>query len=433
MSLVVGVDIGSSSARAVAIDADGTVAGSASIEYDGRTTWAPGHADPIAWREAARRAIAELVGVVPAAASPAAVGVGGQSPSVVRSDGSDAVTVMHEAAGDTDPHTAHAHLWTVIRADGVRPFQSWDWVLHAMGAPHQQGRWPDTPGLDGFGPVHLTGTIVGETVEGWGIDVGTPLVPGAADAQMAFWAAGIDAPGRGLDPGGRTGGLGVAKDRGDAPPTAYGLRAAAAGIDIVGGPVTAHGLAVDWWARMVGRPVEELIEASDCVPPGARGLLALPYFAGERAPRWNRNLRAELVGLDESSDAAQIMRALLEGCAFGLRHIAESVAAEGAVLDQLVVAGSPSRSGRWNQIKADVLGVPVEVPSYPELAAYGAAIAGGAGVGWWPRPMEGKAGDWPGPQRTVIEPRPVPQYDDAYRRWVALGDAAVARVDQPQP
>jgi len=61
-------------------------------------------------------------------------------------------------------------------------------------------------------------------------------------------------------------------------------------IDIVGGPVTAHGLAVEWWARTTGRTIDSLLVEAAAVEAGAGGLLALPYFEGERAPRWNRSL-----------------------------------------------------------------------------------------------------------------------------------------------
>jgi sugar (pentulose or hexulose) kinase len=433
VSLVVGVDLGTGSARAVAIDPDGVVVASAAAPYEGRAGWAVGHADPHAWRAAVAAALGLLVIREPAALAPAALAVGGQSPAVVRSDGTAALTVMHPDAGEADPHEAHRRLCGALDIDGVDvvPLQGWDWILFALGAPHHQGRWPETPVLEGFGPVRRTACVAGVATGGWGVAAGTPLVPGGPDAFMAFWAAAVDKPGRGLDPGGRTGGIGVAVAGADAPPGAYGLRSAVPGIDIVGGPVTAHGLAVEWWARTTGRTIDSLLDEAATVEAGARGLLALPYFEGERAPRWNRSLRAEIVGLDSTSDAAQVMRAFLEGCAYGIRHIVDSLVADGVRLTDLVVAGSPARRPLWCQIKADVLGVPVEVPAYPDLAAYGAALAAGAAAGWWPRPGEGAPGDWPRGTYSTIEPRYQPAHEDAYHRWVALGDAAVARLSGP--
>jgi sugar (pentulose or hexulose) kinase len=93
-----------------------------------------------------------------------------------------------------------------------------------------------------------------------------------------------------------------------------------------------------------------------------------------------------------------------------------------------VVGGSPARSPLWCAIKSSVLEVPVEVPAHPELAAYGAALAAGAALGWWPAPGAGRAGDWPRPATHVVEPEPCDAYRTGYRRFVELGDEAVARL-----
>ena len=78
-------------------------------------------------------------------------------------------------------------------------------------------------------------------------------------------------------------------------------------------------------------------------------------------------------------------------------------------------------------IKAAVLEVPIEVPDCDELAAYGAALGAGSALGWWPRPGEGKSGDWPMPAVTTIEPEPLDVYREGLDRFIALGDEAVAR------
>jgi sugar (pentulose or hexulose) kinase len=135
-----------------------------------------------------------------------------------------------------------------------------------------------------------------------------------------------------------------------------------------------------------------------------------------------------VVGLLSSSGPADVARAVLEACAFGLRHVVDSVADDGARLDLLVIGGSPARSALWNQIKADVLGVPVAVSTMADLAAFGAALAAGAAAGWWPVPGKGTSGSWPVVPRTLIDPHPNPVYDAAYQRWRDLGDAAERRL-----
>ena len=127
-------------------------------------------------------------------------------------------------------------------------------------------------------------------------------------------------------------------------------------------------------------------------------------------------------------DIAEVARALLESTAYGLAHIARELDARGVPTRRLVVGGSPARSELWCEIKAAVLEVPVEVSSYPELAAYGAGLAAGAAVGWWPAPGEGRAGDWPRPAVRVVAPEPSEVYRDGYARFVELGDEAVDRL-----
>jgi xylulokinase len=422
--LAIGVDLGSGSARAIAIDRDGAVHAEATARYERGADPPPGRADPHVWLQAFDAVVAKL-GVE----RPAAIAIGGQSPTTVPADGSLAVTLSHPAGATLDPHSQHAAQYGVLReTSDTEPMQLWDWVLSQLGAPRAQGRWPGDPELPGFGPTTPTGSICAAADGSRSVPKGTPLVPGAQDAYLAFWAAGLDVPGRGLDPGGRTGGLGVAVAAGARPTDMYALPAAAAGVDIVGGPVSAHGLALEWWSTMTDRAVEDLLDMAAGVEPGAGGVIALPYLEGERAPRWNRDLRGELVGLSSATGPAEVMRALLEGAAYGLAHIAHELAMRGVPTDVVVVGGSPARSHLWCTIKAAILERVVEVPEQPELAAYGAALAAGAALDWWPKPGAGCAGDWPRPRVHVIEPEPSAVYRAGYRQFVELGDEAVRRL-----
>ncbi|MEV8632163.1 FGGY-family carbohydrate kinase [Streptosporangium sp. NPDC051023] len=444
MNAVIGVDLGSNSARAVAIDPSGKVLGAATGAYPGAGSWPAGRADPHAW----------LAGVVEAVTAlgerltgrPEAICIGGQSPTTVPHDGGLAVTCRHPAGVTGSPVEQHHAQREVIGRD-AEPRQVYDWLMARLGARERQSRWPGDPSLDGYGSRAATGEVIGLTGDGQagdhggsggpggsgipglagasGIPAGVPLVAGAQDAYLAFWAGGVDTPGRALDPGGRTGGLAVAIASSAAHGDLYTLASPARGVDIVGGPVSSHGLMLEWLTMVTGRQVPELLELAAAVPAGADGVIVLPYLEGERAPRWNRQLRAEIVGLGSGCGPGHLARAVLEGAAYGLRNIADSLP---VALDVLVCAGSPARSPLWCQIKADVLEVPVEVPAETDLAAYGAALAAGAGAGWWPRPGEASGGSWPRPPVTVVEPSPRSVYRETYRRFVSLGDAAELRL-----
>jgi xylulokinase len=127
---------------------------------------------------------------------------------------------------------------------------------------------------------------------------------------------------------------------------------------------------------------EDLINQAASIAPGSDGLLFLPYLAGERSPIWDPLARGAFVGLTLSHQRPHLVRAILEAAAFALRHVATPIVAAGLRIDEVRVSGGTARSDIWNQIKADVLGVPVAVPEVPETAVLGAAIIAAQGIGW---------------------------------------------------
>jgi len=426
--VVVGVDIGSSAARAIAIDSDGAVVAEGKAHYDDPGGLPVGEVNPAIWLAGLSAAVAGLD-----CGTPAALGVGGHGPTTVASTGEVALTFRHPVAAVGSPseqHAAHTALLRERYGDATEPRQMWDYLLSLIGGdPDIQTIWPSTSGFPGFGEPVPVGSSVGISNGEHGLAEGMALAPGSNDAFMTAWAGAIDTPGRAFDPGGKTGGLGIAVAAGEHEDLArYGMPSHVPGVAVVGGPVASHGEILDWWSQITGRNVPELIELAAAVEPGSHGVMVLPFLEGERAPRWNPALRAEIHGLSVGSDVGVVARALLESTAYGLGHIARNLAGQGAGLDRVVSSGGPSRSLVWTSIKAAVLEVPVEVPDCDEMAAYGAALGAGSALGWWPRPGEGKSGDWPMPAVTTIEPEPLDVYREGLDRFIALGDEAVERL-----
>lgn len=424
--VAVGVDVGSGSARAIAITREGAVVATSSAGYDGDDL-PIGEVDPASWLRGTVAAVAALD------VEAAAICVGGHGPTTVASTGERALTFRHPAGESSNPSEQHAAHIRALRNDygaAVQPRQLWDWVLARLGGrDDSQSVWPASTPLAEFGEVVPVGESVGETTGEFGLAPGITLVPGSNDAYMTSWAGGIDRPGMGFDPGGKTGGLGVAVASGEHENAAdYGMPSHVAGVYIVGGPVAAHGALLDWWSAITGRPLSELFELAAEIPAGSNGVMALPFLEGERAPRWNPDLSAEIVGLRVEHGVGEMTRALLEATAYGLGHIARELADRGAVLKRLVCSGGPARSTIWTSIKASVLEVPVDVPSCDQMASYGAALGAGAALGWWPRAGEGVSGDWPLPEMTTIEPEPSDEYRAGLQRFIELGDAAAARI-----
>lgn len=424
----VGVDIGSNSARAIAIDSEGSVIASSQARYTGRAK--AGEIDPEIWMSGLLAAVSSLdVG------PPAALGIGGYGPCTVSSSGETALTFRYPVGDSGNPRDQHAAQAAELRSrlgSDIDPMLPWDWLVARLGSRSgTQSVWPGDQPLPEFGVAVGVGSAVGQTSGEFGLAEGIPLVPATNDGYLTAWAAGIDRPGRGFDPGGSTGGIGVAVSGvGSAEP--YGIPSAVPGILVAGGPVAAHGAMLGWWARTTGRDIDELLIRAGEVPPGSHGVLVLPFLEGERAPRWNTDLRAEIVGLHSSHDVGVVTRAILEGTAYGLAHIVRSLEDRGIVLERLVCCGKPSTSELWSSIKAAVLGVPVDVPEHREMAAYGAALAAGAAINWWPVPGAGRSGDWPMPRVITIESRPLEVYADQLERFIELGDAAEARLRDEQ-
>src|SRR5262249_48239905 len=127
---------------------------------------------------------------------------------------------------------------------------------------------------------------------------------------------------------------------------------------------------------------EELLAEAEASGPGARGLLMLPYFAGERTPLLDPDARGIVAGLTLRHTRGDLYRAALEATALGVRHNIEALEAAGATVDRVIAVGGGVRGGLWTRIVSDVTGRPQLVPSVTIGASYGAAyLAARATVG----------------------------------------------------
>jgi xylulokinase len=144
------------------------------------------------------------------------------------------------------------------------------------------------------------------------------------------------------------------------------------------------------WVRdaLLGESYEELVSEATRWPPGAEGLLFQPYLAGERTPHADPNARGAFVGLSLRHDRGALVRAVLEGVAFGLKDSLELLRALGVRPEVGRVSGGGARSELWLRIVASVLDLPLERTAAEEGAAYGAALLGGVAAGVFAGPQE---------------------------------------------
>jgi xylulokinase len=105
---------------------------------------------------------------------------------------------------------------------------------------------------------------------------------------------------------------------------------------------------------------------------------------GERTPHLDPHARGSLVGITAQHTRAHVIRAILEGVAFSLRDSLTLFQEIGVPIDSIRLGGGGARSPLWQQIQADIYGMPVELIEADEGAAYGAALLAGVGVGAWP-------------------------------------------------
>jgi xylulokinase len=141
-----------------------------------------------------------------------------------------------------------------------------------------------------------------------------------------------------------------------------------------------------WFRDALAPGIEygELVEAAGAVPAGSDGLVFMPYLSGERSPHPDPLARGAFVGLTLTHDRRHMTRSVLEGVAYGLRDGLELMVTAGMSRPtRMLASGGGLASPTWRQILADVLQAEIAVPSTSEGAAYGAAVLGAVGAGWF--------------------------------------------------
>ena len=181
-------------------------------------------------------------------------------------------------------------------------------------------------------------------------------------------------------------------------------------------PTQSGGASLDWAARLLGRPVAEL--AAMAQAPARDAPLFLPHLQGERAPIWDAASRGGLVGLTAAHGPAEIAAAVMEGVAFSARLALEALERSAGVMPALLCAGGGGfASDLWTQMRADVLGRPLRRVAGRDPGAMGAAVMAGVGVG--------VMADLPRAAQTLVatdriftpDAQAHRQYDDRFALW----------------
>lgn len=409
--IALGIDQGTSGARAVVMTGAGEVLGTGRVPCrDLRRTTGTSEHDPSAWLEetfgAARQALAHA-----GCARVDAIGVGALGPAPVLLD-ADLQPVAPAPLFPMEPtsawvgrlpaETIASAVWLVdvsgfiVSALVGRP------VMDRITAADHDGTIERPEPRD---PFDVAGTLTAPAAERLGLQAGAPVTIGTYDTFVDLAAVGAAEPGSAAILLGSTVIVGAVSDAAAAP---EGLRASPhAGLtSFIGGWTSTAGRALEWAAGLAGDPEGTRARAAAMLP-GAGGVLALPYLDGERAPVWDSHARGALVGLTTSTTVADIFRAMLDGVVLSTVDLAQRLTpVRGGA--PWVVAGGGVRDDTWLQATVDALGEPVTAIDLPDAGA--AARAAFTAIG---APL-------PAPAGRLVKPDP-----RAHARWAEL--AAIHR------
>lgn len=282
--------------------------------------------------------------------------------------------------------------------------------------------------------TECAGRVTAEAARETGIPLGAPVAVGTADALAEAVAAGATAPGDMMVMYGTTLFLILTTASYRPHRDLWASVHLQPGAAILAAGLSTSGALLAWFRDQLAPDLRAeadragvnafalLSERAAQAPAGSAGLIALPYFSGERTPINDVHAKGMFFGLTLSHTRAHLYRSCLEGIAYGLRHNIEAMSEVGAIPQRLVAIGGGARDVLWLQICSDVSGLPQDVPRQTIGAAYGDAYIAGMAAGifndW--RPLRES---WvkidrriePDPSAKAIYDELYPVYRDLYR------------------
>jgi xylulokinase len=242
-----------------------------------------------------------------------------------------------------------------------------------------------------FTNIQDWGTMVGKVskiaAEVTGLPAGIPVIGGMGDATLSI----LGSPGLEVgwvhNEGGSSGGISVLSNLSVEGEGILSAPFVLPGWWMVGGPTSAGGRTVQWFLHELlgsGEDYTALIQAALSKSKHPSHITFLPYLDGERTPVWDRSARGAFTGLSLVDGREELINAVIEGITLGLKDILERINFAVGDLIAASVYGAQAYTPAWNQLKADVFGMPIYVPSVKEATCLGAAAVAGWGAGEWP-------------------------------------------------
>ena len=474
MTLLLGVDIGTSHSKGVLVRPDGTLLAQTAREH-ATATPRPGHVEHDAlavWWADFTALTAELLARVPAGERVGAVGVSGIGPCLLPTDADGAplrpailygvdtragaqIAAQRARYGD---RRVMERCGSPLTSQAVGPKLAWlreeepevyrrtrRWFMASSHLAYRltgayvldhhsasqctplydlrSGAWIEewceeiAPGLAWprlVWPAEVVGEVTREAAAATGLPAGTPVVAGTVDAWAEATAAGVTGTGDLMLMYGTTMFLVNIVRKVTPDPRLWSTRGAFPGTYCLAAGMATSGAVTGWLRELTGTGFDTLVAEAAAAGPGAEGVLMLPYFAGERTPLFDPDARGLVHGLTLRHGRGHLYRAALEGTAFGVRHNLDVMAEAGGEPHRLVAVGGGARE-LWTQIVSDVTGRPQQLPRHTIGAAYGDAFLAALGTGLASGPAE--LAEW-NPVVHTVEPDPATAA--TYERLYAL-------------
>jgi len=265
--------------------------------------------------------------------------------------------------------------------------KKWDeQLLDKIGVPAE---WIPSPVITG----ESMGDVTPEVSQELGLHKPTPIIAAPFDGMASLHGVGVMRPGQCALVLGTSTGVGVMTTV--VPPSSTRLFVARHFHNwdwwLVGGVMSMGGAAYDWFRKKIlqdkksrnvdasaHQALDSLVEDT---PSGAGGLIFLPYLTGERSPIWDNKARGTFFGLSTMHNRAHLLRSLIEGIGFGIRHNIDVMAEHHVIAEEYRVTGGIGKSLVWTQIFSDILGEKILIPRYLDAETLGDAMLVAVNIG----------------------------------------------------
>jgi xylulokinase len=479
MATLIGVDVGTSGTRALAVTTDGELVAEANRPHE-LLTPRPGwtEQEPAQWWEATKAVLAEVAG---SAHDVVGLGLTGQMhgsvfldaagevirPALLWNDqrtaaecdeitervgaerllelaGNPALTgfqapkILWLAHHEPDAYARVASVllpkdYVRLRLTGERAtdasdaagtllldVRARDWSAEILDALETPREW--LPKV--YEGPEVTGTLRDELADELGLPRGLPVGAGGGDNAAAAVGVGVVREGSLSSSIGTSGVIFAHRDAFTPDPSGrvHAFCHAVPGAWHLMSVTLSAGGSLSWWRERLGGGADfgTLVGEAEAVEPGAEGLVFLPYLTGERTPHLDPDARGAFVGLTVRHGRGHLTRAVMEGVAFSMRDGLEIMRGLGTPDDDVRAVGGGSRSPLWLQLQADVYGRPIRRTVIDEGPAYGAALLAGVAAGAFADVEEASGRVRLREEVTEPDPERARRYDERYGIYASL-------------